>query len=116
MKPLSIFILVLTSGLSVLIPKRTAQACGFFIAPGEYRFWLLQPDITNQPDLTPFYFASGYLYKQDMNAAQETYVDENNEEWFKELKGKASKEDIDTLLNATDPQYFFDELKALAKN
>lgn len=116
MKPLSIYILVLISVFTVLLPKRTAQACGFYIVPGEYRFWLLQPDITNQPDLTPFYFASGYLYKQGMNAAKETYVDENNEEWFQEIKGKASKADIDTLLNTTDPQYFFDEQKALATN
>jgi hypothetical protein len=116
MKPLAIFILVLISLFAVLLPKRTAQACGFYVTPGEYRFWLLQPDITNQPDLTPFYFASGYLYKQDMNAAKETYIDENNEEWFQEIKKAASKEDIDTLLNATEPQYFFDEQKALAKN
>lgn len=116
MKPLSIFILVSISLLTVLLPKRTAHACGFYVSPGEYRFWLLQPDITNQPDLTPFYFASGYLYKQDMNAAKETYVDENNEEWYQVIKKAASKEDIDTLLNATDPQYFFDEQKTLANN
>jgi hypothetical protein len=115
MKPLPIYIPVLISLFTILLPKRTAQACGFYVAPGEYRFWLLQPDITNQPDLTPFYFASGYLYRQDMNAAKETYIDENNEEWFREIKGKVSKNDIDTLLNATDPQYFFDEQKMLAK-
>lgn len=116
MKPLTIFILVLISLFVLLLPKRTAQACGFYVAPGEYRFWLLQPDITNQPDLTPFYFASGYLYKQDMNAAKETYIDENDEEWFLEARGKASKNDIDSLLNATEPQYFFDEQKTLAGN
>jgi hypothetical protein len=114
MKPLPAYITVFISLFTILLPKRTAQACGFSVAPGEYRFWLLQPDITNQPDLTPFYFASGYLYRQDMNAAKESYVDENNEEWFKQLKGKVSKTDIDGLLNATDPQYFFDEQKMLA--
>lgn len=113
MKPLPIYIPVFISLFTMLLPKRTAQACGFYVSPGEYRFWLLQPDLTNEPDLTPFYFASGYLYK-DMNAVKETYREENIGEWFRELKGKASKADIDSLLNATDPQYFFDEQKALA--
>jgi len=115
MKPLPIYIAFFISLVTILLPKRTARACGFYVAPGEYRFWLMQPDITNQPDLTPFYFASGYLYRQDMNAAKETYVAENNEEWFRELKGKVSKHDIDTLLNVTESQYFFDEQKILAK-
>jgi len=114
MKPLLIYITVFISLFTILIPKRTAQACGFYVLPGEYRFWLLQPDLTNQPDLTPFYFASDYLYR-DMNAAKETYREENVEEWFREISGKASKADIDSLLNATAPQYFFDEQKALAK-
>ncbi len=99
--------LLFVSLLSFL-PKRTAQACGFYVWPGEYRFWLLQPDLTAEADLTPFFFASTYLYKQDINAAKETYVQENINQWYHQTDGKASKADIDSFLNATNPEAFFD--------
>jgi hypothetical protein len=101
--------------LIVFIPKKTAQACGFCVYSGEYRFWLLQPDIVNEPDLTPFYFASSYLYKGDMNAGDKPHEKQNIEEWMKVTKGKVSEDDIDSLLNSTEPQYFFDHQQGLAK-
>ncbi len=111
----SLRFILLSASLVFLFPKRTAKACGFWVEPGEYRFWLMQPDLTNEPDLTPFYFATTYLYKNDITAAQESYPQQNIREWFEEVKGKASKKDIDSLLNNTDPQYFFDEEKSLTK-
>jgi len=110
----SLRFILLSASLVFLFPKRTAKACGFWVEPGEYRFWLMQPDLTNEPDLTPFYFATTYLYKNDITAAQESYVEQNIHEWFAEVKGKASKTDIDFLLNHMDPQHFFDEEKSLA--
>ena len=115
MKPLTKCILLSVSVIAIMLPKKAARACGFYIWPGEYRFWLLQPDLTNQPDLTPFYFASTYLYRQDINAARESYPQQNIQEWYDEIKRNAAKKDIDTLLNETDPQYFFDTQQQLAK-
>ncbi|MGB8190968.1 MAG: hypothetical protein WCF67_03570 [Chitinophagaceae bacterium] len=115
MRPLISCIALFVSLIAVMIPKQAARACGFWVFPGEYRFWLLQPDLTNQYDLTPFYFASNYLYKGDMWAARETYFDQNIEEWFIETKGKVRRDQIDSLLYYTDPQYFADNPKQLAK-
>src|SRR5215212_1441472 len=102
MRPLRSFILASVSLVILFMPKRAARACGFFVGPGEYRFWLLQPDLTGQYNLTPFYFASTHLYKGDMWLAKESYPVQNIKEWSKEIKGRASKAHIDSLLNATD--------------
>jgi hypothetical protein len=115
MKPLTRYILLLSSLLTVMIPQKMAQACGFYVWPGEYRFWLLQPDLTNQPDLTPFFFASTYLYRQDITAGQEAYQQQNIEEWAKEINYKAERNDIDSLLNNTNPQDFFEREGKIVK-
>ncbi|HET6994673.1 MAG TPA: hypothetical protein VFI06_06810, partial [Chitinophagaceae bacterium] len=83
------------------------MACGFWVQGGEYRFWLLQPDLTNEPDLTPFFFSSGYIYRMDMTAAVETFENKNTDEWYEELKHKTSKKDINALLHETKSQVFF---------
>jgi hypothetical protein len=49
------YIILFSSCILLLLPKKTAQACGFMVAPGEFRFWLMQPDLTNESDLTPFF-------------------------------------------------------------
>src|SRR5262245_157189 len=120
MKRLRIFILLTISGILLLLPKNWVNACGFFVAPGEYRFWLLQPDLTRERDLTPFYFASTYLYRGNEYGGMETYVEKNVKEWFEwvhldEAKGgsgkiRVSQGDIDSLLNNTVPNLFFEHL------
>lgn len=115
MKLLTRYILLFASTLAILLPKRTARACGFWIPSNEYRFWLLQPDLTNEADLTPFFFGSRYLFVEGTFPVTEKYVQQNIQEWLTEIKGKALAKDIDALLNATDPQTFFDEQKQLAK-
>ncbi|AEV97251.1 hypothetical protein A4D02_17210 [Niastella koreensis] len=115
MKPLTRYILLFASILSILLPKRTARACGFWVPSNDYRFWLLQPDLTNEADLTPLFFGSRYLYLDETIPIKENYIQQNVQEWLTEIKGKALAKDIDTLLNATDPQIFFDEQKQLAK-
>lgn len=115
MRPLVSCTLLFVSVIAIFIPKRAAKACGFSVSPGEYRFWLLQPDLTNQYDLTPFFFASGYLYKSDMRIAKETYLQQNVEEWFKEIKGKATKEDIDELLYDTESHTYLNDQQSIAR-
>jgi hypothetical protein len=109
MKQFARFLLLFISSFVLIISKRFASACGFYVAPGEYRFWLLQSDLTNQRDLTPFFFASTYLYRGNMNAAEETFAVRNIEEWFEALDGKVSRNQIDSLLNFTSPEKFFSE-------
>jgi hypothetical protein len=115
MKPLTRYILLFASTLAILLPKRTARACGFWMPSNDYRFWLLQPDLTNEADLTPFFFGSRYLYDESTFPVTENYVQQNVQEWLTEIKGNALAKDIDTLLNATDPQIFFDEQNSLPK-
>lgn len=114
MKRLKQFTIVTISALMVLVPKSIINACGFWAEPGEYRFWLLQPDLTNTDELTPFFFASYYLYKGDMYAGGQPYILQNIEEWQKEIDKKASRIEIDTILNHTEPQLFFESYKTMA--
>jgi hypothetical protein len=108
-------ILILLTGSLLLLPKKLLNACGFMSGSGEYRFWILQPDITNEQELTPFFFASTYLYKQDAAGGKETYLQKNIEEWFKEIHKKdVSRADIDSLLNHTSPDIFFEKKDSLA--
>lgn len=98
-----------------LLPQHTTQACGFYVYPGEYRFWLLQPDLTNEKDLTPFYFATNYLYKGNQYAGREVYAQQNVAEWYEAIHHKALKKDIDELLYTVTPNQFFGDEKNLAK-
>ncbi|MBS1662353.1 MAG: hypothetical protein JST68_15020 [Bacteroidetes bacterium] len=111
-------IILISSLVLLLAPKQLVNACGFMVGPSEYRFWLLQPDLTNEEDLTPFFFASSYLYKGTDTSAKETYLSRNLEEWQEQIrlrKGKGvSWEDIDDLLNYTDPDLFFGHADSLA--
>jgi hypothetical protein len=116
MRPLVSYTLLFVSILAILLPKRAAKACGFYVSPGEYRFWLLQPDLTNQYDLTPFFFASGYLYRADMRLAKESYQEQNVDEWFKETNGKVNKQDIDKLLYNTNAHTYLSELATGAES
>jgi hypothetical protein len=110
------YLILFSSCVLLLLPKKTAQACGFMVEPGEFRFWLMQPDLTNESDLTPFFFASTYLYKQDMYAGKESYPEKNINEWYDEVDHNASKIDIDSLLNNTQPQDFFERTNKVKSN
>lgn len=81
--------ILLSVSLLFLLPRRTAQACGFYVFPGEYRFWLLQPDLTNEADLAPFFFASTELYGLDLSSAKEPYLQQNIDEWHGAVKGES---------------------------
>src|SRR4026208_1772294 len=93
--------ILLSVSIILLLPGKVTQACGFWVYPGEYRFWLLQPAIVNEADLTPFYSAASYLYKGDLYAGEQPYLEQNINEWYQITDHKASKKDIDSLLNAT---------------
>jgi hypothetical protein len=125
MKRLRIFILLIVSPILLLAPKYLVNACGFRVAPGEYRFWLLQPDLTQERELTPFFFASTYFYKGDEKAGAETYPQKNIEEWLELVRSEEKKKrpgevrvrksDIDILLYSTTPDLFFGKSDSLAK-
>ncbi|MEO8174671.1 MAG: hypothetical protein ABI581_16365, partial [Sediminibacterium sp.] len=107
--------ILLTISITILFPRKVAEACGFWVYPGEYRFWLMQPDITNEPDLTPFYFATSYLYKGNQYAGEQPQLEQNINEWYENVNHKALRDDIDSLLNATPPEEFFSEQESLSK-
>ncbi|TCJ17055.1 hypothetical protein EPD60_07015 [Flaviaesturariibacter flavus] len=106
MTPFLRFTLLSASLLALLLPKRTARACGFSVWPGTYRFWLLQPDIVEAPDLSPFYFASTYLYHDDLEQAARPDLAQNLAEWRAETGPGVTLSAIDTILNHTDPDDF----------
>jgi len=118
MRRLRIFILLTVSLVALLAPKQLVNACGFTVFPGEYRFWLLQPDLTREAELTPFYFAATYMYKNDENIGRETYMQKNIEEWMahlQESRHPVRRADIDSVLNNMSPRLFFGHIDSLAR-
>jgi len=103
-QPFKMFSRLFISIFIVLLPKHFSQACGFWAAPGTYRFWLLQPDITREPDLSPFYFATSYLYEGGARPPKEVHLELNVEEWHKVTGNKVRKVDIDTAMYQMEPE------------
>lgn len=102
--------------LTLLLPQQISTACGFWVSPNEFRFWMLQPDIVNQPELTPFFLSANYLYNGDQYAAVETFYTENINEWYAELKGQVPKSDIDSFMYHTAPAELFTNEARLVKD
>jgi hypothetical protein len=92
------------SAFIVLLPKHFSQACGFWAEPGTYRFWLLQPDITREPDLSPFYIATSYLYQSESMPAKEVYLELNIKEWLDVTNNAVLGTDIDSAMNYMAPE------------
>jgi hypothetical protein len=107
--------ILLSISVFTLLPQHAARACGFYVYPGEYRFWLLQPDLTNERDLTPFYFAASYVYKGNQYAGREVYDEQNIDEWYEAIHRCALRKDIDQLLYSTTPEQFFAQQARLSK-
>jgi hypothetical protein len=116
MKRLSRCTMALAVSLLIVLPKKVAQGCGFYVWPGYYRFWLLQPDLTNQKDLSPFFFATTYIYPGESPAENRPFhYDQNIQEW-RELVGKtATVKDIDAILYQTEPDTFLQHFEKLVK-
>lgn len=115
MKPLGRCILILSVSLLLVLPKKLAQACGFYIWPGEYRFWLLQPDLTNQKELTPFFFATTSFYPDEAPETTPLHYQQNIQEWLTLVGNKTNEHDINEILYNTPPYDFLDDLNQLAK-
>lgn len=115
MKPLSRYILVLGVSLLLVLPKKIARACGFYVWPGEYRFWLLQPDLTNQPDLSPYFFSMLAFYPDDQPESVPQHYKQNVQEWMALVGSGTNEQDVNTILYETSPGEFLYDLNQLAK-
>ncbi|NII29845.1 hypothetical protein HB364_32505 [Pseudoflavitalea sp. X16] len=115
MKPLSRYILALSVSFLLVAPKKIAQGCGFYMWPGEYRFWMLQPDLTNQKELSPFYLATSYLYPHTYQSMDNRHYGPNIEEWRTLTANKVKAADIDTILYHTGTGEFLEQLDSLVR-
>src|SRR5215831_2702930 len=117
MKPLSRYTIILSSCFFLLLPKKIARACGFYVLPEEYRFWLMQPDIVNMPDLSPFYFSADYLFGGSTSDVLDKLDDPwhrvNVGEWYSFAHGAVPKKDIEEILYDTPPDDFLNDFKGL---
>lgn len=107
--------------LSVLIfwPPQQTNSCGFFISDEEYRFWMFNPNLGQLPGSFPFFYTSELYYEgldkytrtadpnPDVQAAENIY-EQNINQWFAYVNGKASKNAISTFLYELDPATYFE--------
>jgi hypothetical protein len=112
MKPLSRFIIVTGSIVCLLMPKKIARACGWYVNAGEYRFWILQPDLANIDDLSPFFLAAGYTYRDNWQNTPDDLYEKNVDEWHEEIKQQATKKDIHEVLYDFTPDTYYLRLES----
>ncbi|MBO9566404.1 MAG: hypothetical protein J7621_26755, partial [Niastella sp.] len=115
MKPSSRCIMVLCISTLLILPKKVARACGFYIWPGEYRFWLLQPDLSNQPGLSPYYFSTLAFFPDDQPESAPPHYRQNVQEWIALIGGKTNEQDVDAIIYDTPPNDFLTNLDQLSK-
>lgn len=116
MKPSSRYTIVFVSICCLLLPKKITRACGWFVWPGEYRFWLMQPDLANMDDLSPFFVAVTYPDDDRLRASTTSNYDVNIEEWYDAINGAATKADTRKILYDTKPGEMMENLPELKKN
>jgi hypothetical protein len=107
MRPLSRFIIVTGSIACLLVPKKIARACGWYVNEGEYRFWILQPDLANIDDLSPFFLASGYTYRDNWQNTPDNSYETNVNEWYEQTGRQATKNDIHAVLYSEIPDEYY---------
>lgn len=115
MKPSGRYIMALCISTLLILPKKVARACGFYIWPGEYRFWLLQPDLSSQPELSPYYFSTLAFFPDDQPESTPPHYRQNVQEWITLAGGKTNEQDVDAILYETPPNEFLDNLDQLTK-
>lgn len=111
------FLLLTVSLFMIVLPKKSADGCGYTVVGDEFRFWILMPEIVNMQELLPFTFTSDYIYGDSWFYSDDPeHVEEialipsqkkNVNEWFDYLDGSASKKSIDSVLYHVDPVWFF---------
>lgn len=107
MKPLSRFLIVSGSILCLLMPKKISKACGWYVEPGEYRFWILQPGLANVDDLSPFFLASTYTYRDNWQRTPDEPYETNIDEWYEQVGHRATRKDIEKVLYDLKPDEYF---------
>lgn len=116
MKPLSRYTIVFISIFCLLLPKKITRACGWWVEPQEYRFYLMQPDIDGKDDLRPLFLGCYNPDDNTLKAAASEVDDRNVEEWSIQINGAASKKDISGILYDTPPAVMMQKLDDLRKN
>lgn len=71
------------------------------------RFWLLEPNITNQRTLLPFTYSSELYYQYGWGMDDTTYQVENVKAWKTMLGDNMAEKDIHQILYYTPPADFF---------
>src|SRR5688500_13856738 len=115
MKPLSRYTIAFISIFCLLLPKKITKACGWWVEPQEYRFYLMQHDIDGKDDLSPLLLACYNPDDNTLRAAGEGY-DRNVDEWSRQLNGAANKKDISAILYDTPPAYMMQKPADRKKN
>jgi len=96
------FVLLLSSFLFYIIPVNIANGCGFSLMEYSYRVFLFQPDVTNNVELSPFFYTSDFLYYDGVYNCNEPAYQQNCKEWQAQTNYKGNVKDIYAALYQTD--------------
>ncbi len=105
--------IVLNSLLFLLLPCNHVNGCGWNMSPEEYRFFLLQPDITNSNGLGPFFY-SPEIYNA-YYPGDDRMIEVNAKEWKAHTHYKGSWKEIAEVIYTLSTEDYLNKLDSLKK-
>jgi hypothetical protein len=92
-----------------------AVACGFFVHEGQYRVFLLRPEVAGFHELSPYYFTTNALFESEItyDASQRPGQRRNVAEWQAYVGVAVPLKDIEEALYGLDPMTFWDDFDRL---
>lgn len=94
-----------------------AAACGFFVYEGQYRVFLLRPEVAGFHELSPYYFTTNALFEREVTYDANMWPAQrrNLAEWQAHVGHGVPLDDIEEALYGLDPMAFWDDLDRLRK-
>ncbi len=105
--------IILLLVLVITLDRGDLRGCGWDFSGDEFRFWLLQPELTKARTLAPFHFSSGLHYSLDIEAMKADVHARNILEWQQIVGSDVAPEAIEEILYGYGPKHFFDQEEEL---
>ncbi len=105
----------LSASALLVLWQTMACACGFLVYEGQYRVFLLRPEVAGFHELSPYYFTTNALFEHERTYAvsMRPAEERNVLEWQGHTGAAIPLADIRTALYDLDPEAFWNEEERL---
>jgi hypothetical protein len=99
----------------LLLPVNYIIGCGFSLYAEDYRFYLLQPDVAQHREITPFFYTANKFYDEYgiSYSSQSKMREVNSKEWQTYSKYKGSWKDISNMMYDIPAELFVNRIDSI---